>query len=673
MIKAKLTNWSNYPIVSRHIFTPKDKNDLISHFSSFDVCIARGNGRSYGDCSYSKNVIQTNQMNRIISFDAVKGVIRCESGVILDDILQLIVPKGYFLPVTPGTKLISIGGAVASDIHGKNHHIDGNFSNYVETIELLNKDGELVQLKKTDELFLQTIGGMGLTGIILEVEFRLKKIETSFLKVKHIKSNNLNEIIDLMIQNKDFTYSVAWIDCLAKGNKLGRSVLMLGEHASWNELSQKQQQFPLQVHQKAKFKLPIYFPKWFLSKLFIKTFNQTYYFISSRKKETIVHYDPYFYPLDSVADWNKVYGKNGFIEYQFVIPLNNAQAGIGEILSIISHYGLASFLCVIKLFGNNTPNRYLNFPFEGITLGMDLKMNNQIWQILDQLDTIVSKFGGRVYLTKDSRLKAEMFKKQYKELIPMTTKFQSDQSVRLEQKSLNTYLILGANSDIAKSYINHVSKVESDAYFILCSQNTKALDQFILNPNLSNRSEVLYLNLLDDTNFVDFIQKLKIKPSTILYAAGVCPENDSVYNDVELIEIMTKVNYTSAVKLLNLLTIEYNPRLRKIIGISSIAGVRGRKSNFMYGSTKAAFHQYLFGLRQRLREDNICVQSVTPGAVKTKMTSHLKLPFFASSPDQVAIKIYKTSRKFQIYPSILWKIISIIVQIAPEKIVSKLK
>jgi decaprenylphospho-beta-D-ribofuranose 2-oxidase len=673
MNKTKITNWSNYPIVKRLIFVPESKQELITNIVNNTICIARGNGRSYGDCSYSQQIIKTEKLNKIIFFDEIEGVVRCESGVLLEDILQLIVPKGFFLPVTPGTKFITIGGAVASDIHGKNHHIDGNFSNFIKEIELINEHAEVLNLSQGDELFLKTIGGLGLTGIITEVEFSLKKIETSFIKSKNITANNLKEIIDLMIHHKSATYSVAWIDCLAKGENLGRSVLMLGEHAQRNDIPLSMDNLIFKLHKNIKFKLPFFFPSWFLSPLTIKIFNNLYFSINARKKEQIIHYDPYFYPLDAVAGWNKIYGKNGFVEYQFVIPLKSAYQGITEILQIISEQKLASFLCVIKLFGDNSPKRYLNFPQEGITLGMDLKMSKNIWEILEKLDTIVNKYDGRIYLTKDSRLNSENFKIQYPEKLETNSKFQSDQSIRLNQKNMNNYLIIGANSDIAKSYVNYVAIKEPDARFILCSQNMEELNSFVRKFNLVERAELISLNLLEQEKFVQVLENMKLKPSTILYAAGICPDNDEVFSNQELIEKMIQVNYTSAVQLLNLFVTDYNPFLKKIIGISSIAGIRGRKSNFMYGSSKAAFHQYLFGLRQRLNDDGILVQSVTPGAVRTKMTAHLKLPFFASTPDQIAKKVYRTKNRFQIYPNLLWRIIAVIVKISPKKVVAKLK
>ena len=673
---SRLTNWSNFPIVKRKVFTPQSKIELINNFNSTktNTFIARGNGRSYGDSSYSQVVVSTLNLNKIIFFNEKEGTIRCESGVLLDNIIELIVPKGFFLPVTPGTKYITIGGAIASDVHGKNHHKEGSFSDYIITLEILNDHGELIILKHGDDLFHQTIGGMGLTGIVTEVEFKLKKIETSYIKAKNIKAKNLEEVIELMIKNSNVTYSVAWIDCLAKGANLGRSILMLGEHAAIKDCNPTQSfKNTYKTHSKPSLKLPFFFPSWFLSPITIQVFNYLYFKINASKKEKVIHFDPYFYPLDSVLNWNKIYGKKGFVEYQFVIPLENALPGIREILEIIVKNKLASFLCVIKLFGENNSNKYLNFPKKGITLGLDLKMTKDIWNILDSLDQIVTKHNGRIYLTKDSRMKSSVFNSQYPEKIIPSSKFKSDQSMRLNQEQLNTYLIIGANSDIAKSYVSLISKKEKDSFFILCSQNVDSLQIFTKEQQIENRSEILYLNLLQDMSFQNFIKNLKTKPKTILYAAGICPDNETVFESQEMIDDMVKVNYTSAIKLLNLLILDYNPFLTKVIGISSIAGIRGRKSNFMYGSTKAAFHQYLFGLRQKLQANSVIVQSVTPGAVKTKMTAHLKLPFFASSPNDIARSIYNAKNKFQIYPNFIWRIISIVVKFAPTKIVSLLK
>ena len=230
-MRKEVANWGLYPTISANVFEPHSYNEVINLIKNNESIIARGNGKCYGDASLSKNIISTTSLNKIISFDEQNGIIQCQSGVLLSSMVELIVPKGYFLPVSPGTKFITIGGAFASDIHGKNHHIEGVFSDHVTEIKLINQNAELVQLSQNDPLFIQTAGALGLTGVVVELTLRLKKIETSYIKQTSIKAKNLEEIFQLFEDYKNFTYSVAWIDCLAKGPAMGKSILLLGEHA----------------------------------------------------------------------------------------------------------------------------------------------------------------------------------------------------------------------------------------------------------------------------------------------------------------------------------------------------------------------------------------------------------------------------------------------------------
>ena len=302
-MQSLIYNWGFFPKNRCDVHTISNYDEIINLVKSNNYIIARGNGRCYGDASLSKNIISIIQLNKILHLDESNEIICCQSGVLLDDILKKVVPKGFFLPVTPGTKLITVGGALASDIHGKNHHVDGVISDHVISFKLINKYGEIINVTPKDELFAQTAGGMGSTGIIIEVIFRLKKIETSFIKQKSIRANNLKEIFQLFEEHKNYTYSVAWIDCLAKGKNVGKSVLLLGEHAKANEVTFKNN---LSIHNKPFLNIPFNFPNWILNPLSIKIFNFLFYNKPSSSGETILHYDPYFYPLDKINNWNKI-------------------------------------------------------------------------------------------------------------------------------------------------------------------------------------------------------------------------------------------------------------------------------------------------------------------------------------------------------------------------------
>lgn len=401
----KVSNWGNYPIVEKEIVSEDQIDRIKQYVKNKPELIARGNGRCYGDASLGNAIFSTKRLNKFISFDRINGIIECESGVLLSDILEVIVPQGYFLYVTPGTKFVSVGGAIASDVHGKNHHAEGCFSEYLIEFKLLNHNAEVLTCSRTEnaDLFWATIGGMGLTGIILSAKFRLKNIDSAYIKQESIKAENLDEIFKLFEESESWTYTVAWIDCLQKGKNIGRSILMRGEHAMKLELPDKLAKNPLKLKDKFKPTVPFFFPSFVLNQLSVKIFNWLYYKKQSKKVvKNFVDYETFFYPLDVINDWNKIYGKTGFIQYQMVIPKDKGKEGMTKILETIANSGNGSFLAVLKLFGKNNPEAYNSFPFEGYTLALDFKVNKRLKKLVEDLDKIVAEFGGRIYLTKDS-------------------------------------------------------------------------------------------------------------------------------------------------------------------------------------------------------------------------------------------------------------------------------
>lgn len=437
----KVHNWSKYPEIESDMrsFTAPDKLPFDKHF------IPRGNGRCYGDASLHSQIISTLNHNKALFFDTENGVFTCQSGMTLDRALEIIVPKGWFLPVTPGTKFITVGGAVASDVHGKNHHFEGSFSNHIFSFDLLDNNNQIITCSKNShpELFETTCGGMGLTGIILNVTFQLKKIESAYIKQQSIKAKNLEELIELFEENQHVTYSVSWIDCLQKGKNKGRGLLNLGEHAKANELTKKAQKDPFVIHPPTKFSMPMDLPSFSINKLTVKAFNTLYYNKQrSKVKEFVSHYDPFFYPLDAILEWNRVYGKKGFLQYQFVLPLETSSRGLHLILDKIRAYGQASPLVVLKLFGKQ--DDFISFPMEGYTLALDFPIRKGLFEFLTLIDNIILDLGGRLYLTKDARMAPETFDKGYanakafkeriKEYNP-DNKFASDQSERLNLTS----------------------------------------------------------------------------------------------------------------------------------------------------------------------------------------------------------------------------------------------
>lgn len=412
-MKKKIANWGNFPVVEsdeRQFSFKSELENIVRNASQF---IPRGNGRCYGDASLADETITTLKYDKIISFDTINGIFECESGLMLDSVLEVIVPKGWFLPVTPGTKFITVGGAVGSDVHGKNHHVDGAFSNHVIDMDVMLADGTSLTCSKSSysDLFDATCGGMGLTGIVTRVKFRLKKIETSYIRQKQLKAANLDEVLRMFEEYKHYTYSVAWIDCLQKGNDFGRSILMLGEHATVDELPENLKKDPLALPGKRQINFPLTLPSWVLNSFTVKAFNFLYYGKNFKKEiNNVVSYEPFFYPLDAVLNWNRGYGRNGFVQYQFVIPLS-AKQGLIDILNRISEKGLGSFLAVLKVFGKQ--DDLISFPEEGYTLALDFPVRKDLFEFLDELDKVVLQYGGRLYMSKDARMKPEILEAGY--------------------------------------------------------------------------------------------------------------------------------------------------------------------------------------------------------------------------------------------------------------------
>ena len=403
-----ISNWNNFPIIEAEVKAPNYSNEIEGLLNAASPTIARGNGRCYGDASLGVNVLSTLSLNHALAFDETHGIFSCQSGMLLSDILEIIVPRGWYLPVTPGTKFITVGGAFASDVHGKNHHKEGSFADHVLNIKLVKPDGVVEECSPelNSGLFWFTAGGMGLTGIIQEVTFKLKKIESPFINQRQVKAGSLDEIIALFDEYKNYTYSVAWIDCLKRGKSFGRSILMVGEHATKAEAAGKRFKVG------GNLTVPFYFPSFTLNPLTIKTFNEFFYSKNYKKVlDNVISSDKFFYPLDSILDWNKIYGKNGFIQYQFVVPRQVGKKGITEILTRITEKGWGSFLAVLKAFGPGSVP--LTFQMEGYTLALDIPMNRNLFTFLDELDLMVKDYGGRIYLSKDARMKPEIFFSTY--------------------------------------------------------------------------------------------------------------------------------------------------------------------------------------------------------------------------------------------------------------------
>jgi len=422
IVTKKIAGWGNLPVQTCNLFRPEKRRDVNTTLREGNQpsYIPRGLGRSYGDSALNENagVILNERLNRFIAFDPTSGTLECEAGVSFAEILDTFVPRGFFPAVTPGTKYVTVGGAIAADVHGKNHHYDGCISEFVDAFTLLTASGDVLTCSRGEnaEVFWATIGGMGLTGIILDVKMRLRPIESAYVAVDYQKAANLDAALSAFSKgDENYRYSVAWIDCLASGESLGRSILMRGNTATAEQLPVDHRSDPLKFKAKRKKSIPINMPGFALNRLSVKAFNALYYGQHGDEKR-IVNYDEFFYPLDSINHWNRMYGKRGFVQYQCALPPETSRDGLVLLLETISAAKLASFLAVLKTFGPENSG-LLSFPRAGSTLALDLPNKGQkLTDLLDRLDKITLDHGGRVYLAKDARMSKESCQKMYPRL-----------------------------------------------------------------------------------------------------------------------------------------------------------------------------------------------------------------------------------------------------------------
>lgn len=380
-----------------------------------------GLGRSYGDVCLNDGgtLLATTALGHLIAFDERNGLLRCESGVSFDEALRFLVPRNWFLPTTPGTKFVTVGGAIANDVHGKNHHRAGTFGCHVTQFELLRSNGERLLCSRDTNpgWFAATIGGMGLTGLITWTEFKVRPITSASIEMESIKFGHLDDFFAIT-QDSDATYeyTVSWQDCLARGASLGRGIFMRGNHAQSGARD-------LALHRAPRIGVPFDFPSFALNGLTVKAFNMLYYArLVRRVTRAVVHYNPFFYPLDSIHHWNRIYGARGFFQYQFVVPFEPGHRALREILRQIGDSGQGSFLAVLKTFGTVPSPGLLSFPSPGVTLALDFPNRGaETLQLFERLDRIVLEAGGRIYPAKDARMSAQTFRAgfpQWEKLVP---------------------------------------------------------------------------------------------------------------------------------------------------------------------------------------------------------------------------------------------------------------
>lgn len=417
--RATLAGWGHHPVQECDLYRPGDVEELERIVSSAPQAsvISRGQGRSYGDAALnaSRAVILGQQMDAILSFDQESGILRCQAAVTFASILDHVVPRGFFLPVTPGTKHISVGGAIAADVHGKNHHRDGTISSQLIEFRLLTGRGEILSCSRGEhpDLFWATLGGMGLTGAIIEASLQLRRVDSAYMDTHTERCKDLDDALErIEAGDRDYDYAVAWIDCLARRSALGRSVLLRANPARVDDLPSRLRARPHHAPRPRVIPVPFRLPGAVLNGFTMRAFNAAV-FQAWRDRRKISDYHSYFYPLDAVGHWNRVYGRRGVLQYQLVLPKATARSGLLEVLEHTTSRRRGSFLAVLKSTGPANPAP-LSFPIEGLTLALDFpNTGGDLLAMLGDLDRIVLGHGGRVYLAKDSCLAAADFRAMY--------------------------------------------------------------------------------------------------------------------------------------------------------------------------------------------------------------------------------------------------------------------
>lgn len=410
-MKRNISSWGRLSSLMHNVHTINTPNQIKSVISNNKKGLCIGNGRSYGDICLNPlgNLWDTLNLNKFLYFDNLTGILICEPGVLLKDIQRVFIPLGWILAVSPGTQLITVGGAIANDIHGKNHHLYGSFGNHVLKLSIHRTNGEEIECSPdlNPNWFRATIGGMGLTGFITMVTIQLKRVPSPWIISENISFNNLNEYFELTkTLNNGWEHTVSWLDSTSRS---GRGLYMRGNHSDAIK-GPKPRNTIINFPFVPSFSL--------INKYNLNSLNSYLFHINKLKsRNNLVHYDSFFYPLDKILNWNYLYGKNGFYQYQFVVPMTFGQAAVKSILKIISKFKEGSFLTVLKSFGQIESIGMLSFPMYGITLALDFPNNGtNTLSMMNCFDDIVRDYGGRIYPAKDSRMPRELFESGYSQL-----------------------------------------------------------------------------------------------------------------------------------------------------------------------------------------------------------------------------------------------------------------
>jgi len=402
-----VSSWGRATITDQRVHEPAFADEVPELLQRNYPAIGYGLGRSYGDVCLNNggSLIRLHRLDRILSADWERGIVRAEAGLSLGVLLRHIVPKGWFLPVTPGTKYVTLGGAVANDVHGKNHEQAGTFGSHVRSFGLLRSTGDVLELRAESQqgMFAATVGGLGLTGLLLWVELQLAPIRSAWFVTETRRTRNLDDFFDCALRSPDWPYTVGWADCLAGGSALGRGLFTWGRHAEEGDLSLHRERSIARVHMDA--------PKMLFSSPVVRAFNLFYGRRPGVERTRLVHYNSFLYPLDSLQDWNRLYGRAGFFQHQSVVPLPAAPEALQRLLELTSAHRQGSFLMVLKLFGKRRSPGFMSFPMEGATFALDLPNRGPTTRdLLACMAEVVMKSGGRLYPAKDATMSGEVFR-----------------------------------------------------------------------------------------------------------------------------------------------------------------------------------------------------------------------------------------------------------------------
>ncbi len=682
---ALLAGWGGLAVPGREVVA----DDLES--LTRGAVLSRGLGRSYGDSSLparaDDKIAASRLADRILAFDVRTGIVRAEAGLSLADLNRVIIPRGWFPPVTPGTKFVTLGGMVASDVHGKNHHREGCFGAHVRALRLRLADDSIVECGPTrqPDLFRATVGGMGLLGHILEVEFNLHRIPSPWLHVQSERVADIDSFLAALERAASvWPMTMGWIDCLSGGSSLGRGILMAGRWATPEEA--KGRPIPEAVERSLPFELP----NWVLNRTTAAVLNSAYYWSHfEQRTEQLVAPDPFFYPLDAVLHWNRAYGARGFTQFQCVLPRAAGAPAVRALLGLLARLGCASPLCVIKDCGPQGEG-LLSFPLEGTSIAVDMAVNPDTQHVVDRLNELVIAAGGRIYLAKDRFTRREHFRamepRAPRRLFcrprcvgPCTPAAKRAVRAPFRRSSMKV-VILGGTSGMGRE-IARLLATRGDAVFLLGRDEAdlarSAADLTARDP----AGKPVGYALCDLESSEGFAPALDAADAalddfdTVVVTAAMFSSQDALEADVDLTRRLLTVDFAH--------TVVFCEHARKrllargggqLTVFSSVAGDRGRKPVAIYGAAKAGLSTYLEALDHKFHASGLSVVCVKPGFVKTGMTAGLRPPPFAGEPERVARDVVRAMdrRSPIVYTPFMWAWVMWVIRSLPRFVMRKI-